>query len=88
MIVACTGHTEDLYIKKAWRYQMDEVLPKPTNVKALKAVLDEIIELKDDSSPLNSPLLVANADLRRKIENKSVQNCLTGRRAREGENRL
>lgn len=47
MIVACTGHTEDLYIKKAWLYQMDEVLPKPTNVKALKAVLDEIIEQPD-----------------------------------------
>ena len=32
MIVACTGHTEEEYIKKAWLYQMDEVIPKPTNV--------------------------------------------------------
>ena len=39
---------------------MDEVLPKPTNVKALKAVLDEIIEDKDNLSPMNSPLLGNN----------------------------
>jgi CheY-like chemotaxis protein len=32
MIVALTGHTEEEYIKKAWIHQMDEVIPKPTNV--------------------------------------------------------
>ena len=26
MIVACTGHTEEEYIKKAWRHQIDEML--------------------------------------------------------------
>ena len=50
MIVACTGHTEDLFIKKAWRCHMDEVLPKPTNVKALKEVLADIIEKDPDSN--------------------------------------
>ena len=44
MIVACTGHTEDEYIKKAWSNQMDEVLPKPTNVGAIKQILEEIIQ--------------------------------------------
>ena len=29
MIVACTGHCEPLYIEKAWRHQMDELIPKP-----------------------------------------------------------
>jgi|TARA_B110000285_G_C14881327_1_gene494054 YesN/AraC family two-component response regulator len=43
MIVAVTGHSEDEYIKKAWRYQMDELIPKPVNVKVLKALINEII---------------------------------------------
>jgi len=44
MIVACTGHTEEEYIQKAWRHQMDEVLPKPTNFEIVKVILDEIIK--------------------------------------------
>ena len=32
MIVACTGHTEEEFIKKAWDSQMDEVLQKPVNI--------------------------------------------------------
>ena len=44
MIVACTGHTEEEYIKKAWLHQMDEVLPKPTNVKTIKLILNSIID--------------------------------------------
>jgi CheY-like chemotaxis protein len=32
MIVACTGHTEQEYIKKAWANQMDELVPKPINL--------------------------------------------------------
>ena len=31
VIVACTGHTEDTFIQKAWRHQMDEVVGKPTD---------------------------------------------------------
>ena len=36
MIVACTGHTEQEYIKKAWVHQMDEVVAKPMNVEVIK----------------------------------------------------
>ena len=43
MIVALTGHTEEEYIKKAWIHQMDEVIPKPTNVQVIKEILKEII---------------------------------------------
>ena len=31
-IVAVTGHTEEIYIKKAFEYKIDEVVPKPANV--------------------------------------------------------
>ena len=48
MIVACTGHTEDEYIKKAWRYQMDEVIPKPSNFEVIKQLLSETIEVFDE----------------------------------------
>ena len=46
MIVACTGHTEEEFINKAWRYQIDEVLPKPTNVQVVKNILEEIIVIQ------------------------------------------
>ena len=26
MIIACTGHTEDEYLQKAWAHQIDEVI--------------------------------------------------------------
>ena len=38
-IVACTGHTENEYIQKAWRHSIDEVVPKPVNIKILKEIL-------------------------------------------------
>lgn len=47
MIVACTGHTEDEYIQKAWRYQMDEVVAKPANIEVIKTILKEMIERKE-----------------------------------------
>lgn len=43
MIVACTGHTEEEYIKKAFICQMDEIIPKPTNILVVKEILKEII---------------------------------------------
>ena len=43
MIVACTGHTEEEYIKKAFMHQIDEVIPKPTNVIIVKEILRELI---------------------------------------------
>ena len=47
MIIACTGHTEEEYIQKAWIHQMDEVLPKPTNLEVIKNILSEIIQYSD-----------------------------------------
>ena len=32
MIVACTGHSEAEYIKKAFRHQMDELVEKPASI--------------------------------------------------------
>ena len=46
MIVACTGHTEDLYIKKAWRTQMDELAPKPIDTSLLKAIIEEYVNIQ------------------------------------------
>ena len=46
MIVACTGHTENEYIKKAWRHQMDEVVAKPASTDVVQLILEEMIELQ------------------------------------------
>ena len=43
MVIACTGHVEDEYIKKAWRHQIDEVVSKPINIDIVKEILKEII---------------------------------------------
>ena len=40
MIVACTGHIEEDYIKNAWLYEIDEVIPKPINIEILKEIMD------------------------------------------------
>ena len=32
-IVACTGHTEESYIQKAWDNDMDELIPKPCRIE-------------------------------------------------------
>ena len=39
MIVACTGHTENEYIKKAWRHSIDEVIAKPANIEVVRVLL-------------------------------------------------
>ena len=44
MIVACTGHTEEEYIQKAWNFQIDEVIQKPINIDVLKELFLEIIQ--------------------------------------------
>lgn len=38
MIVACTGHVEEDFIKRAWTCEIDEVIPKPINVEKLREV--------------------------------------------------
>ena len=49
-IIACTGHIEDEYIKKAWRTKIDEIAPKPINNTLLKTILDETFNLKSQKS--------------------------------------
>ena len=44
MIVACTGHTEEEFIKKAWQIKIDEILQKPVNIYILQEILKEIIK--------------------------------------------
>jgi hypothetical protein len=48
MIVACTGHTEDEYVKKAFMHLMDEVIPKPANILIIKEILKELIIINSD----------------------------------------
>lgn len=43
-IIACTGHTDDEYIRKAWSHKMDEFLMKPTNIEVLTNVILESVE--------------------------------------------
>ena len=43
-VFACTGHTEEEFIKQAWISKMDEVIPKPISVKAVREIIDEHIE--------------------------------------------
>ena len=38
-IVACTGHTEEEYVQKAWDNNMDELIPKPCRIEELVEVL-------------------------------------------------
>ena len=44
MVVACTGHIEEEYIKKAWAHQMDEVMAKPMSVAMLEELLEEMVD--------------------------------------------
>lgn len=44
MIVAVTGHTAEGFIRKAWRYQIDEVLGKPTDIEHIRIIMNEVIE--------------------------------------------
>jgi len=44
-IIACTGHTEPLYIEKAWRYEIDEVISKPLKVDIACEILKESVQL-------------------------------------------
>ena len=47
MIIALTGHTENEYVLKAWKYQIDEVLAKPTTVNSIKQILNEMVIIID-----------------------------------------
>lgn len=44
LIVACTGHAEEEFIRKAWTSYIDEVVPKPIDAVVLKTIIQEIIQ--------------------------------------------
>ena len=46
MIVACTGHVEEEYIKKAWTHEIDEILPKPIQLTVMQDIFNEIVNNK------------------------------------------
>ena len=43
-IVATTGHSEEDYVKKAWKSGMDELIPKPCRPEELSLVLEESLQ--------------------------------------------
>ena len=47
LIIACTGHMEEDFIKKAWLHDIDEILPKPVNVDILAEIIKEILDMPD-----------------------------------------
>ena len=47
-IVACSGHTEDMYVKKAWRCSIDEVIAKPAKIETLAELLRQCIEVVEE----------------------------------------
>jgi len=42
-VVACTGHSEEEFIRKAWQNKMDEIIPKPARFEQIMALLTEMI---------------------------------------------
>ena len=48
MIIACTGHIEEEYIKKAWAHEIDEVIPKPINLETLRLIFADIVSQKKE----------------------------------------
>lgn len=42
-IMACTGHTEEIYVRDAWKHQIDEVIPKPPKMERIMEILQEVI---------------------------------------------
>ena len=45
LIVICTGHIEEEFIKKAWSVKADEVISKPIDQALLKNIFEEIIDI-------------------------------------------
>lgn len=35
-IIACTGHTEEIYIRQAWNNGIDEIIPKPARIDRIQ----------------------------------------------------
>ena len=45
-IVACTGHTEDQYTKKAWDSEINEVISKPFTFDQGQIIIKELFGLE------------------------------------------
>ena len=43
MIIACSGHTEQSFIEKAWKHGIDEFMPKPIKIDVTKEILKEFV---------------------------------------------
>ena len=50
MIIACTGHIEEEFIKKAWDNEIDEILPKPVNMDILKEIFTDMLSINCTNS--------------------------------------
>ena len=46
-IVEVTGHTEQEYIKKAWKSHIDEIVSKPVKLGILEEILMECVRIID-----------------------------------------
>lgn len=41
--MACTGHTEEQFIIKAFDSEFNEVLPKPASIDVLEQIMERVI---------------------------------------------
>jgi CheY-like chemotaxis protein len=46
-ICACTGHSEEQFIQKAWSHLMDEVIPKPASKETIREILEQVITVRN-----------------------------------------
>lgn len=44
MIIACTGHTEPEYVKKAWAHEMDEIVAKPVPINVIIDIIQDMVD--------------------------------------------
>lgn len=43
-VIAVSGHIDNQYIQKAWRYELDEFVCKPIKLSVLNKILSELYE--------------------------------------------
>lgn len=71
MIVACTGHVEEEYIKKAWSHEIDEILPKPIQLPVLQDIFNDIVNVRHITGSLRR-IDTANRSRREGIDTGQV----------------
>ena len=60
-IVACTGHVEEDYIKRAWSHNIDEILPKPINKDILYEIIYGSLDVKEWGSARSKQIVWLSA---------------------------